>query len=385
MAAANESQGLKIAVAAFITLTVILLVSSYFLYTAYAAADAQKTAANEEATKAKAAQGVLLKQYNEMKDKIGTKAEEYDQVKEEIASHLKKVDERLNALNGAVNGAVAKAVAAGAAGPDLEEAKNRIQQAVSSYHGDQNKSYVSSMDRVTELLENLALVTTELSVDYAGVRQSLEGATSVAKQQVDVQSKAASDSRNDLESEHKKHEEERGSLLTKVDQLQTDNDKKATEIASLTTKNKQLEEDFGRKLDLQTTIIREQRDKLEQKETILDRPDGYVTYVDYERREVIVNVTKRQGARPQQKMTIFDAASPGIPTEKPKATIMLTKIGDQSSNAQILSTVSPTDPIRVGDIVYSPSWSPNMPMRFALIGKMDVNRDDKDDREELSE
>ena len=33
MAAANESQGLKIAVAAFITLTVILTVSSYFLYT----------------------------------------------------------------------------------------------------------------------------------------------------------------------------------------------------------------------------------------------------------------------------------------------------------------------------------------------------------------
>ena len=192
------------------------------------------------------------------------------------------------------------------------------------------------MDRVTELLENLATVTTELSVGYAGVRQSLEGATKIAKDQVDVQAKAATDSRIDLEAEHKKHEEERGSLLTKVDQLQTDNDKKATDIASLATKNKQLEEDYTRKLDLQTTIIKELRDKIEQKETVLDRPDGYVTFVDYERREVIVNVNKRQGARPQQKMTIFDAASPGIPTEKPKATIMLTKVGDQSSNAEIL-------------------------------------------------
>ena len=35
MAAANESQGLKIAVAAFMTLTVILAVTSYFLYSAY--------------------------------------------------------------------------------------------------------------------------------------------------------------------------------------------------------------------------------------------------------------------------------------------------------------------------------------------------------------
>ena len=41
MAAANESQGLKIAVAAFIALSVILSVSSYFLYSAYSAADAK--------------------------------------------------------------------------------------------------------------------------------------------------------------------------------------------------------------------------------------------------------------------------------------------------------------------------------------------------------
>ncbi len=41
MAAANESQGLKIAVAAFIALTVILTVTSYFLYSAYASADAK--------------------------------------------------------------------------------------------------------------------------------------------------------------------------------------------------------------------------------------------------------------------------------------------------------------------------------------------------------
>ena len=40
MAAANESQGLKIAVAAFVTLTVILAVTSYFLYSAYSRAEA---------------------------------------------------------------------------------------------------------------------------------------------------------------------------------------------------------------------------------------------------------------------------------------------------------------------------------------------------------
>ncbi len=45
--------------------------------------------------------------------------------------------------------------------------------------------------------------------------------------------------------------------------------------------------------------------------------------------------------------------------------------------------MSPIDPIRTGDIVYSPAWSPNNPTRFALVGKIDVNRDGRDDREEL--
>lgn len=75
--------------------------------------------------------------------------------------------------------------------------------------------------------------------------------------------------------------------------------------------------------------------------------------------------------------------SPGVPTEKPKGTIEVTQVGDQFSNARIIKTNNPIDPIRVGDIVYSAAWSPNIPMRFALVGQIDVNRDGRDDRQEL--
>jgi len=88
-------------------------------------------------------------------------------------------------------------------------------------------------------------------------------------------------------------------------------------------------------------------------------------------------------ARPHMKMSIFDSASSRNPIEKPKGTIELTEVGEQFSTARILKTNDPREPIRAGDIVYSPTWSPNTPMRFALVGKMDVNRDDKDDRDEL--
>ena len=54
----------------------------------------------------------------------------------------------------------------------------------------------------------------------------------------------------------------------------------------------------------------------------------------------------------------------------------------KESTARILKTANATEPIRIGDIVYA-SGSPNRPTRFALVGKIDVNRDSKDDREEL--
>ena len=44
MTESNESQGLKIAVAALISLTVILAVACYFLYSAYTNADARRVA-----------------------------------------------------------------------------------------------------------------------------------------------------------------------------------------------------------------------------------------------------------------------------------------------------------------------------------------------------
>lgn len=383
MAAANESQGLKIAVAAFVTLTVILAVTSYFLYSAYSRAEAQLESEREKSTKAQKAQSDALNQYEDFKKLAGARAEDYDAAKAEVTTHLKKVDDRLNELASNIVAIINKAQSGGAQGQELEDAKARVQQIISSYRSEPNKTYISILDRVIELLESAAISKTGLAIDYLALRRSLESANANAKQQIDAQAKAASETRADLEAEHNKHESERQTLLTKVDQLQTDNDKKATQIANLETQVRQQKEESDRKLELARNIQRELRDRVEQRENVLDRPDGYVTYVDHDRREVQVNVTRRQGARPQMKMTIFAADSPGVPTEQPKGNIQLIQVGDDYSIGRIDRTVSTINPIRVGDIVYSAAWSPNEPMRFALIGKIDVNRDGKDDRQDL--
>jgi hypothetical protein len=383
MAAANESQGLKIAVAAFVTLTVILAVTSYFLYSAYSRADAQLESERDKLSKSQKSASDALNQFEDFKKLAGARAEEYDAAKAEVATYFKKADERIGNLANTVKAAIDHAQAAGATAPELEDAKAKVQTIVNSYRNEPNKTFISTEDRLVELLENVALLSSEISSNYVGLKRSLESSNANAKSQIDVQAKAASDSKSDLEAEHSKHESERQTLLTKVDQLQTDNDKKATQIANLETQLRQSREESDRKLELARNINREYRDRVEQRENVLDKPDGYVTYVDLDRNEVHVNVTRRQGARPQMKMTIFAANSPGVPTEQPKGNIQLIQVGDAYSIGRIERTVSTINPIRVGDIVYSAAWSPNDPMRFALIGKIDVNRDGKDDRQDL--
>jgi len=383
MAAANESQGLKIAVAAFVTLTVILAVTSYFLYSSYSRTEGLLQSETEKASKSERKASEAINQYEKFRELVGARGEEFDTAKAEVDAHVKKVNERLTGIANSINAALTKAQGAGAQGAELEEAKQKIQQLVASYGNEPNKNYISALDRLLELLESTALVDTELAVNYLALRHSLESSTSVSKQQIDVQSKAATDSKTDLEAEHSKHDQARNILLAKVDQLTTDLDQAKTELANLSTQNRQQSEENARKGELLTSILREQRAQLDLRETVLDRPDGHITFVDFDRNEVQIDVNRRQGARPQMKMTIFDANSSGVPTEKPKGIIELTQVGDQHSIARIIKTYSPIEPFRIGDIVYSPAWSPDDPMRFALIGKIDMNRDGKDDRDDL--
>jgi len=74
MAADNDSSGLKIAVAAFITLAVILAVSCYFLYSSYTMANAQLAAAHNELDRARSAQQALQKQNADLRAKVAAES-----------------------------------------------------------------------------------------------------------------------------------------------------------------------------------------------------------------------------------------------------------------------------------------------------------------------
>jgi hypothetical protein len=383
MAAANDSQGLKIAVAVFVTLSVLLAVTTYFGFSEYGKAESQRKTAEEKTAQAQKASNDALADVELLRKEIGLRSEGSEAVKNEIKKEYDKIDKDLDALITEATAAVAKAQAAGAQGTDLEDAKARVQQIVKTYQGEPDKTFMSSLDRMTDLLKNLSLLTTQLSINYTEVKRGLEGSSEAAAQKVAVAEKQASDANNDLAAEQQKHVDERQSLLTKLDTFSTERARLETEVANLTAKLRQLDEDTSRRQELAQQTIRDLRDTIDKEETVLDRPDGRVTYVDYSRGEVHTDLKRSQGVRPQMVFAIFDAKSAGVPTDKPKGSIELIDVSDRSSVARILKTNDNIAPIRVGDIVYSAAWSPNEPMRFALIGKIDVNRDGVDDRDDL--
>ncbi|WP_406700067.1 hypothetical protein V5E97_14615 [Singulisphaera sp. Ch08] len=383
MAAANESQGLKIAVAAFVSLTVILAVTSYFLYSNYDQTFQKLTAAEEKMRTAQKTADEATRQSEDLQKAIGSRAQEYEAVKAEIATERKKIDDELAAIGPMVVDMVSKVQAAGGSNPALDEVKTAATSLSAAYNNEPNKTFLSSLGRVKDMLKNQARMTAVLASNYTELKRSLEAANTVNKQQMDVIVQSRDSTKADLEGEQTKHVQARADLHNKVTETEAEIENKSTEIAALKSEHRQYQEESTKNSEALRLTVRDLRDAKAQTETVLDRPDGKITYVDYGRGEVRTNLTYGMGARPQMQMTIFDSGSPGIPTEKPKATIELTYVNDKYSLARIVETKSSIDPIRVNDIVYSPAWSPNEPMRFALIGKMDINRDGKDDRADL--
>jgi hypothetical protein len=181
MTESSESQGLKIAVSSLITLTVILGVACYFLFAELSSVRARLAAARDHQVKAEHSARLALTQYDEMRRLVGTKAEEPDASIKEIIAELKRIEERSDKAINEIHAAVETAKQNGAQGAELEEAERQVQQILAAYHSDPNKSLMSSLDRLAEVLAKLSVVTSQLSLKHVGVTKQLEGDKGSAK------------------------------------------------------------------------------------------------------------------------------------------------------------------------------------------------------------
>jgi hypothetical protein len=122
--------------------------------------------------------------------------------------------------------------------------------------------------------------------------------------------------------------------------------------------------------------------ELELSRSVYETPAGNVLAVNLKGREVVIDMSKAVGAKSGMRLAVFDSAA--LTLQGPyKAIVELVEVGEGFSTARVIKSGPATGPVAACDLVYSPAWSARGPMRFALIGKIDRDRDDKDDRDEL--
>jgi peptidoglycan hydrolase CwlO-like protein len=394
MAAAGENQGLKIAVAVFIALTVILAVTTYvgFSNSAYYSAKMDDAIKKESAQK-KAAQQALsqIQELRTLVNSLYANVDDFDALKTALKKDTEKLGQSIHAMAAEVKKRIDEYRQAGGNDPKVNDLETAVNQVIASYDSEPNKSLMSSLDRLRELLQDQVLLTVAFSLDNIVLSHQLKDANQIAQAKIDEHDQAKKKAEEDLNAEHADHEKQRQDLLAKVDKLSTERINLATQIENLKTTLTQTKEDYEKKLADLRGRVNFLNDEYQKKETVMDVPDGVITYVDYTRMEVATNMTRQLGVRPHMIFAVFDQREP-IPNDKPKATIEITAVDDRGSIGRIIKFKSgyqyqtPADipnPIREGDYVYSSAWSPNNPQRFALIGRIDLNRDGKDDRADL--
>jgi hypothetical protein len=384
----NDSQGLKIAVAAFVSLTVILAVTSYFLYSSYSKTSEQLAEATSKASQTTTALDKRNRAFTELSaragyEKFADPQAEPQALMDEIKKDQEKANVKLAEASKAVADMVGGAQQQGAKDPRLAELTQRTDQIVRDFMGEKTTTFASSIDRLVELVSNLSQLTAALAVDNVGLRGQLTSVNQINQSTVGVQEDVVKQTKADLEKVQAEHEQDRQALVAKLDQFQTLNSQLASENATLKTQASQKEEEYKKQLADTTTQMIYWRVQAQKSDSVLERADGEVTYVDYTRREIRTNINRSMGAKPQMQMSVFDRNAQAMGTDKPKGTIQLIQVGETDSVARILTTTNSIDPIRAGDQIYSAAWSPNEPKRFALIGKIDIDRDGRDDRRDL--
>lgn len=391
MAAGNENNGLKIALAVSITLVILLGVASYFLYSSYAETSAKFEDQGKKLTQANTEKNQAVDQFIQIRELAGLgDGSTIDEIRKKYNENNTALAAKVQAVNTRI-GEVIKAVRQQATEKKLETVPKEVADLESkgaelaqAFAAPENlKGLTGQLDKLSDLLANTANLTSEISRDNIGLRRDLAAVNAITAADLQVAKDSLQEKIALVEHNTNEDTQTQKSLRDRLDELQTENQTLAAANNNLENKSREEQAKSANTIKNLESVITDQNEKLSKSEDILDSPDGRVVSVDNTRGEVRVDITRDMGVRPRMRMSIFDRNAPGIPSDKVKATIEITQVGTDGSNARIVNQKSLADPIMPGDIVYSAAWSPNEPERFALVGKMDLNRDGKDDREDV--
>jgi len=135
--------------------------------------------------------------------------------------------------------------------------------------------------------------------------------------------------------------------------------------------------DLAKALETRNEQQRKELDKETKPST--DVPDGKISWVDQRSGTVWIDLGRADALRRQTTFSVYPMDVTNLAKATKKAGIEVTRIrGEHLAEARIVEDMV-SDPIMIGDKIYTPVWNPGEQVTFALVGLMDMDGDGTSD------
>jgi hypothetical protein len=348
---ARENQGLQIALIILFMLTIILGVTTYIFFRQYVEADDSARKLESLVQEKTAATQNIQGENNDLKKMILGTPDAEEKKLEEITAQFNEDREKF------------------AAGFD-----------------DADKYYRPLAVRLYDLLNKKSAELT----DANDALQKLQEGYDAWKQQMTAQVKTHETAQQAAEDNLKTKAAEYDANL---DQIRAGKDQLQAKLAKAEEKAEKDQSALKAELDnaraeakkLQTLADQQGEELDNVNRPTVDVPDGEIRWVDQRDGTVWINLGRADALRRQTTFSVYPIDITNLAQGGRKAGIEVTRIrGEHLAEARITEDVI-SDPIMIGDKIYTPVWSPGEQVRFALVGLMDIDGDGVSDLQTVKE
>lgn len=349
--AARDNQGLQIAVILMVMLVVGLGITTGVFYNANLKAQTDAKDANARAQAESSKSREYLLERNRLKVMIGhTDETTMDEIETQFTNDVA-------AFVADENGTA----------PDVQALNYR-------------KIPVELRNKYATLEQQLASARAQvnaLTAERDSIRTTADSAVAKAKTEKDAAEASLRKLTADYQAERQSLQDDQKKVLASKQAIEG-------QVAQVTAKFTQEKKVLDKELaDKQNLIAGLQKVNEDLKPSITDRPDGKIVWSNQREQTVWINLGSQDLLRPQMTFSVYPVGQENLAGAEVKGAIEVTKIHDGHQAEARITSFDVANPIMPGDTIFTPTWTPGHPEKFAVVGFIDIDGDDKDDTDDL--
>ncbi|MDG2408046.1 MAG: hypothetical protein P8M53_03450 [Pirellulales bacterium] len=353
-----ESTPIFIALILFVVLSIVLGVTTYMFYKGEEdAITARKDADNEREIAEKQTQEVQ-KKVDELKGLVGAPPDPAGPTVEEIMQEYQQ--------NQDVYGETYKRNK----GTELDDPSASTYPLMLKYLIDMNKLL---FDQISQKDSQL----TEAEQAHVAEKERLKAAHKLTSDTLDAL-------QDEIKTNNEKFAQDRTAFEKKYEKATDDVRKAQDKITEIQDKSRRNMNKVTEKMNEVDNQLSATTNALQNARRVdLEAPDGEVIWVNQVDGTVYIDLGYQDGLRRQTSFSVYDHDVANALTAKPKGTLEVVQVKPDMSIAKVTSDKFAKDkllnPILKGDKIISAVFHRGEPERFAVVGKIDIDRDGRSD------